>query len=295
MQVGQWAELRGTVAMSDADLLRESARAFVTARRRGVALDRFPGSLPETLAQAYHCQDAALALAGDRIAGWKVGRLSGSQAVRFGTHCLAGPILQSVCRELSGDERSTDVAVIPGGFAAVEAEILVRLGRDAPEAQTHWSVAEAAELIDAVHAGIEIAGSPLESINDLGPQAVISDFGNNMALLIGPWIARSLPADTHDRVVRTYVQGALVGQGRADTLVGGPLESVRWLLEHCARRGRALLRGQWVSTGALTGVHRIQVGQCARIEFSGAAALQCAFRSRASQSEEPTARVFPNA
>ena len=50
-------------------------------------------------------------------------------------------------------------------------------------------LAEAADLIGAVHAGIEVASSPLGRINELGPIAVISDFGNNNGLVIGPEIA----------------------------------------------------------------------------------------------------------
>lgn len=44
---------------------------------------------------------------------------------------------------------------------------------------------QSAELIGAVHIGIGIAGSPLETINDLDAQASIAGFGNNNGLILG--------------------------------------------------------------------------------------------------------------
>jgi 2-keto-4-pentenoate hydratase len=56
---------------------------------------------------------------------------------------------------------------------------------------------------------------------------------------------------------------------------GGPLESFRFLLEACARRGRPLRAGQLVSTGAITGVHEIRSGQSARVSFGRYGDLHC--------------------
>jgi 2-keto-4-pentenoate hydratase len=56
---------------------------------------------------------------------------------------------------------------------------------------------------------------------------------------------------------------------------GGPFESLRFLLGSSARRGRPLRAGDWVSTGAITGVHDIAAGQTARVVFDGGAQLVC--------------------
>ena len=47
----------------------------------------------------------------------------------------------------------------------------------------------------------------------------------------------------------------------------------RVALGMAARLGRPLKAGQWVSTGALTGVHAIAIGQQARIAFTGLAPM----------------------
>ena len=71
----------------------------------------------------------------------------------------------------------------------------------------------------------------------------------------------------HDPVV--------VHASRTVTLAGGAMESVRFLLEHCARWGRPLKAGALVSTGAVTGVHRVHAGDEAVCIFKGIAELHC--------------------
>ncbi len=79
--------------------------------------------------------------------------------------------------------------VFAEGFAAGEAEFLLRIGAPPPAGKTSFTLEETADLIDAVHVGIEIASSPLGAINEIGPIAVVSDFGNNNGLVVGPEIA----------------------------------------------------------------------------------------------------------
>ena len=59
------------------------------------------------------------------------------------------------------------------------------------------------------------------------------------------------------------------------SLAGGALESVRFLLEHCARWGRPLTAGTLVSTGAVTGVHRIYAGSESTCLFEGVGEVRC--------------------
>ena len=76
-------------------------------------------------------------------------------------------------------------------------------------------------------------------------------------------------------VCEAYIDGVLVGQGSAASIPGGPMESVRFLLQHTARRGRPLKAGQLVSTGAATGIHDILAGQHGRVSFGRHGAVGC--------------------
>lgn len=238
------------------------ARAFVEARRAGAALPTYPGGRPTSLGTAYGVQDHAISLRGGAVAGWKVGRVPAPHSDTLGVPRLAGPIFADQIQN-AGDDPAV-LPVIAGGFAAVEAEYLLRIGRSPRRGTQRISLEEAVDLVDAVHVGFEIASSPYAGINADGPLVTISDFGNHNALLIGApvvdWSSRAF----EDWQVATFVDGTCVGEASARTMLDGPFGAVAFLVESLAARGRTLEPGQWVSSGAVTGVHQVAVG--ARVE-----------------------------
>jgi 2-keto-4-pentenoate hydratase len=157
----------------------------------------------------------------------------------------------------------------------VEAEFIVRLAVDAPPLKTVWTATEARELAGAMHVGIETAGSPLASINDLGPAVVISDFGNNAGLIVGPEIPKWAEFGVEQFTSETFVESVRVGRGSAASLPGGPFAALAFALSRCARRGLPLKSGCLVSTGATTGIHEIRIGQSARAVFGGIGEIRC--------------------
>jgi 2-keto-4-pentenoate hydratase len=250
------------------------AKRFVAARASGEPLAEFPGHLPSDLSAAYACQEAAIGLMDDTIAGWKVGLIGKDAAAIFKQDRLAGPIFRKTLREARVGER-VDFPVFRGGFAAVEAEFLLKVGPAAPADKHDWTTAEARAFVEAVHVGIETAGSPLATINDLGPTAIVADFGNNAGLIVGPELPDWRTKPVEQWHCETFVDGTLVGRGHGGVPPGGPFESLRFLLELCARRSRPLKAGDWVSTGAITGVHEVVAGQAARVSFGGAGEVLC--------------------
>ncbi len=249
----------------------EIARRLVRARLEASALPDYPGALPPSLDAGYASQDAAIAMWPTRVAGWKVGKIPDAWLTRMGEERLVGPIFEdAVQRVLPGE--AAGFAVIAGGFAAVEAEFVFRLGADAPVGKTAWTDDEALALIDTLLVGAELAGSPLPRINDLGPAVVVSDFGNNAGLILGPPVPewrRMLGTLEQDLRCETAIDGVVVGSGRASDIAGGLVAALRFALARCARRGMPLRAGQLVSTGAATGIHDIRAGQQARVTFDG--------------------------
>jgi 2-keto-4-pentenoate hydratase len=258
------------VAVDDAGS-REIARRLVRARLTATAQPVYPGALPLTLESAYACQDAAIALWPSPIAGWKVGKIPDVWLQRAGEERLVGPIFaEALQRSVPGD--AARFAVIEGGFAAIEAEFVFRIGADAPQGKTIWSDEEALSLVDALLVGVELAGSPLPQINDLGPAVVVSDFGNNAGLVLGPMVPewkRMLDESEHALRCSSEIDGVVVGHGRASDIAGGLMAALRFALARCAQRGLPLRAGYWVSTGAATGIHDIRPGQSAKIRFEG--------------------------
>ncbi|MDE2134328.1 MAG: 2-keto-4-pentenoate hydratase [Alphaproteobacteria bacterium] len=258
------------------------AQRFAAARLNATALDDYPGPIPPDLASAYECQEAAIALWPDAIAGWKIGRIPPAYEQRLGQARLAGPIFR---REVltAAKDKTVEFGVFVGGFAAVEAEYIYEIAKDAPAGQLRWSLNDAAAIAGRMFVGIETAGSPLAAINNLGPTVVVSDFGNNAGLILGPevpgWRDRSSAALTCE----TFIQGKSVGQGAAANVLGGPLGALQFVAEHCAGRGRPLKAGMLISTGAATGIHDIVLGQKVRVEFKGIATIHGLATARAPQ------------
>lgn len=252
----------------------ETARHFVEARRAAQSLPDFPGAVPCDLDEAYACQDEAIALWPDEIAGWKIGRITSPWLERYGEERVVGPIFRGAIRPARA-AAIVDFPVFAGGFAAVEAEFVLRLGRSAGAGKTGWTAEEAAALVDAMHIGIETAGSPLATINALGPAVVAADFGNNAGLIVGPAIDDWRSRDLASLTTETFIDGRSVGKGGAAVLPGGPLGALAFLLARNARRARPLRAGDLVATGATTGIHDIRAGSLARIEFHGHGMIEC--------------------
>ena len=249
------------------------AAGFVAARRQGSALDAFPGDIPGDLVTAYQVQDLAIANWPDTVVGWKVGYIAAERRDGSGDERLLGPIFSRQLWNATGS--STPIPVFVGGFAAVEAEYVLRLDADAPVGKLDWTPEEAAALPATLFTGVEVASSPLATINQLGPRVVVSDFGNNNGLVLGPQIPAWTTLDESSLLAQTWVGDLHVGSVGAGHLPGGLRAAFAFALSRSARRGRPLKAGDYIATGNATGIHDITAGQQARVEFAGHARLDC--------------------
>ncbi|WP_413989227.1 2-keto-4-pentenoate hydratase [Labrys okinawensis] len=238
------------------------AQRFHAARRDARPLPAFPGTLPETLAEAYAVQEEAISLWPDAVAGWKVASIHPDLRERFLAGRLAGPVFsKGVYRVAPG--AIAQVPVIRDGFIAVETEIGLVVGADIAPRPAPWTLAELLPHFASAHVAMEIAGSPLPTINDIGPMAVISDFGNNTAIAIGAEISGWKSGAFEELKTQMLIGGTLIGEGAAVGANGGPLDACLFLVNHLATRGRGLAKGDVISAGATTGVHPLEIGQVA--------------------------------
>jgi len=258
------------------------AGRFRAARRSAGGLDGYPGDFPGSLEEAYAVQDQAIAGWDRPVVGWKVGRINPPLSERYGADRLAGPIFESRVAAPGGSE--PDCPIYADGFAAGEAEFLLRIGRTPPPGQDSFTLEEAADLIDSVHVGIEIASSPLGIINRLGPVAVISDFGNNNGLVVGAPIPDWRSSGFERWAVTTLLDGVEAGTGRAAAFPDGAIGAARFLFELMAKRGIALRPGQWISSGAVTGVHEARPGQRVEARFGEGYRVVCTLSAAKAES-----------
>ncbi|WP_203291525.1 2-keto-4-pentenoate hydratase [Maricaulis parjimensis] len=239
--------------------------AFVSARRKAAGLPQYPGTLPGSMAEGYEIQDYSISRWPDAVAGWKIGLVPPDFREAVGAERLVGPIFADLVHSHT-EGQLHDMPVFADGFAAVEAEFVVKLGADVPVG-TEITPELAREVAASLHVGVEIASSPFPGINDLGPICVISDFGNNYGLILGPEIANWRTRPLTDLPAKVEIDGVTVGETTAASLPGGPLGALEFILRLMQVRGIALPRGSLISTGAVTGVHQAEVGAKSRVSF----------------------------
>jgi len=239
---------------------------LVAARRQARPLDGFPGAIPRDLDRAYQIQDAGIDLWDEPIGGWKVGRIPLDLEEGFGIDRLAGPIFADTIK-LADSGAVVEMPMYVGGFAAIEAEFVAIIDSNAPADKLAWSTEDALAMIADLRIGLEIASSPLASINELGPAVVVSDFGNNLGLVVGPSINNWRSLDLDSMRCSAAINGQLMGDGGAFNLTGGFVRSVQFLLELMARRGRPLRAGDMIATGQTTGIHDIGASQEGEVDF----------------------------
>ena len=257
------------------DNIAQIAHRFVAARRAATALAEYPGTMPAALAEAYAMQDAAIALTDRPIAGWKVGRINPPIE---GFDRLAGPIFVDQTFDAGAKPRA--MTVYQGGFAAAEAEFVLRIAVTPDADKHHYTLTEATALIDRVCVGIEIASSPFGGINDHGAPVTISDFGNNNGLVVGPEIRGWQTLDLNAWPVELTIDGESTGVATASDMLDGPFGAARFLFELMATRGIALTAGQWISTGAVSGVHAVEIGAQIAAIFDNRLTVECSIAAQ---------------
>ncbi|WP_411339948.1 2-keto-4-pentenoate hydratase [Sphingopyxis sp. J-6] len=247
------------------------AAAFLAARAKKTPLTSYPGAMPETMADAYAIQDAAIALDGRRVGGWKVGRIAADLVGRYGENRLTGPIFAD---EIVGDASAARPAmpVYASGFAAAEAEVVLCFGTVADH---DYDIASVRDCIAEVRTGIEIASSPFQGINRHGPAVTASDFGNNRGLVLGPPLAGWQDRDLIHMPVEFAIDGETVGAATMETMLDGPFGSALFLIRTLRARGIAIPPGTWLSSGAITGIHEIRPGQSGEALFDGKIRVGC--------------------
>jgi 2-keto-4-pentenoate hydratase len=248
------------------------SQTFRNARLQAVPLAAYPAAqVPASLAEAYAIQQMSIDAWDDHVVGWKVAAIAPQWRDGYPAERVAGPVFSRTLVQATAGV--AELPIIRGGYAAVEAEFALLLGADFPRDTSFASTEQLQRHVAAVHAAVELAGSPLPNLSALGPGAVISDFGNNTGLLIGPALPDFFSRAPADWQVESRLNGSVAGSGSAERIPGGVLAALRFLANSLVERGESLQPGDWISTGASTGIHPVQVGDTVEVTFDGMAPL----------------------
>ncbi|MBX2848465.1 MAG: hypothetical protein KTR16_09095 [Acidiferrobacterales bacterium] len=244
------------------------SETLIKARLSCSGLSQYPGELPQTLDIAYRIQDLSMSKWHDKLVGWKVGGIPQHLQLQLQGERLSGPIYASNVKHHNGNNTEV-MPVFEDGYAAIEAEFIIELGDTAKLPSTGITEQQAIEAINKVYIGAEIASSPIQKINDLGPTAPISDFGNNSGLIIGREIENWQQLDISTVAVTVNIDGTIHGPSKTQSGLKGPVGATKFLIEQLKQRGHKINPGTFLSSGAITGVHDSHVGANATISFDG--------------------------
>ena len=112
-----------------------------------------------------------------------------------------------------------------------------------------------ADAIDSVSPGIEVHNYRFRFGGPTSQELVASN-GLHACLVVGDRKTGPEDLDLDLEGVGLFVNGVLADSGIGAEVMGGPLVSLRWLVNHLVRRGEVLRAGQLVIPGSAVGLTR---------------------------------------
>ena len=270
--------MSSTTPLLTNDEIHQLSATLVAARNTGRTLNKYPGSVPATLEDGYAIQDLSLKASTEEIVGWKIGMVPPELRAAMQVDRLMAPVFKSLSHivgKAHDHDEKIAMPVFDGGFIAVEAELILELAEDiAPGSVNTADGVE--QYVKAAYAGIEIASSPVPDLNDYGPAAIISDFGNNNGMIVGApiedWQSKLAGIET-----QVFINGALINAAPANNVLNGQMAALAYIIDCAAQRGITLKAGEFICSGAITGVHETVVGATSTVSFGEAGKLNVEF------------------
>ncbi len=221
------------------------------AHQRKARFERLRGELaPASLAEAYEVQDAVH----DRFtaAGW--GQLGGHKIA------LTSKAIQELCgvdQPAGGAIFARTIHQSPATLRladfmhlGLEFELGVRLGSDLPAAGAPYTRDNVAPAVRACMPAFELIEDRHADYTDLDAASILTDKCWCGGVVIGPEVADWRGLDLETTPVELLWNGELVDRGVTGAAMGHPLESLAWLANLLASRGRGMRAGEIVITGS---------------------------------------------
>ena len=255
----------------DASEIDKAIVEFGTARAQG---EYFPSAWADRLAidDAYRIQLGLIrdrcAQSGQRRIGWKVGLTARAIQQQFG---FDEPVFGCLLEEgkiTSGHAFKYSDLIRPG----FENELCMELARDVAPGAPFEVVAAS---IGAIHPALEIIETRGDFVGQIA--LALADNAQQFAFVLGPPVPTAKAGDLAKLVARVRVNGADVGEGRGDAVLGHPFNSVAWLATKLESFGETLRAGDLIMTGSFTRQFPLAAGDRVETEFGGLGKVTAAF------------------
>ena len=246
--------------------------ALLAARRqrRPVRVDAATEQAVPDLATAWALQQAQ----GEALGEWASGELPlhwKSGGPSLAEPLVHAPLLPSGVRRVA-DGGVADLSGLPFFQPAVEAELALRLGQSVSPAQAAClTVAQAADLVDAVAVSVEVVDSRWHDLSQASAWLKLADFQVHGALVLGPWQpwADGARRDWGQQRGHLRLGDAPPVPFQGSHSLGAPHALLPAWLRHLTRQGHTVPAGQVVTTGTWSGCVPLARGLHAEVAFEG--------------------------
>lgn len=207
-----------------------------------------------SITDAYRVQDLVADMRvqrGEEIVGFKVGCTSDAIRAQFG---LSEPISGYLFKPHLFEEGSV---IDWNNFAdcAIEPEMVLRIGEGL--SGHNLSDDHLINAIEYVSPGIELHNFRFW-YGQASIQELICSGGIHAGLVIGDSKSSPNSLSYNDELFSVYIDEKLVTEAPAREIMGGPIHSLRWLVNSLTRRGSCLKEGSYVIPGSPVELIRIE-------------------------------------
>jgi 2-keto-4-pentenoate hydratase len=200
---------------------------------------------PADVAAGYACQARIDAFGGARR-GWKIAATgAGGRAALGVEQPLAGPLF-----ERFGTAPGEAMEVGHHRMGIAEAEFAFSICSDLPPREAPYVRAEVLAALGAFHPAIEVPDTRYDDHRVVGAAQLLADAACAGAYVIGEAVEDYDAAALPEHRLTLLRNGAPVAEGIGATVLGDPVEAVRWLANELSRNRSGLAAGDVVMTGA---------------------------------------------
>jgi 2-keto-4-pentenoate hydratase len=250
-------------------IARIADHTFVAHERRA-RFERLRGELaPASLAEAYEVQDEVHRRFS--AAGW--GRLGGHKIA------LTSKPIQELCgvdQPAGGAFFARTIHTSPASVRladfmhlGLEFELGLRLGRDLPAAGAPYTRETVAPAVSTCMPAFELIEDRNADYSDLDAASILTDKCWCGGVVIGPEALDWQDLDLESTPVELVWNRQIVDRGVTGAAMGHPFESLAWLANLLASRGRGMKAGELVITGSALKTRFPQAGDEVTYKIAG--------------------------
>jgi 2-oxo-3-hexenedioate decarboxylase len=245
--------------------IAQAAERLDDAAKNAAAVDMLTISSPGlSVEDGYRIQRASVARRlgrGETLVGMKMGLTSRAKMEQVGVfEPIYGHLTDAMRCENNGSiARSAHI------HPRVEPEIAFVISRDIDRPIT---ANEALGYIDGVTSALEIIDSRYKDFQFALPD-VVADNASSARFVLGETLTRPHRLNISQITMLMTINGAVMGQGMSDAILGNPFESLVALVAALAEQGECVKAGQIVLAGATTAAVHVKSGDHICLDAEG--------------------------